>query len=379
MDVRLEPLTDAHLAHVEALVADPDVLFFTRVPEPPPADFAQNWIRRYEAARAAGGHADGFAAFDGDEFVGMGLVPELDTAARQAELGYIVPAHARGRGAATAILRALTTWAIEERGMLLLELIIDTTNLASQAVARRAGYVREGVKRSLHLKQDRRADCEIWSRLATDGGFAGPPRQAEPTRRRIRVRAGDDWVADSTRALLVIQYPPAGLPTYAIPEADATGGEPILPGHVTFPWDGSVQWYEEATPVFVHARDPHKRVDCLHSDRHVRIALDGVTLAESDRPVALFESPLPVPRWYLPPHDVRFELLQPSDTVTFCPYKGRAEYHSYGDEADLCWHYAFPLPECHLVRDHVAFFDERVDVWLDGELQERPVTPWSRR
>jgi uncharacterized protein (DUF427 family)/RimJ/RimL family protein N-acetyltransferase len=378
VDVRLEPMGDPHLAHIEDLVRDPSVLHFTRVPEPVPDGFAQNWIRRYEAARPQG-TADGFAAFDGDTFVGLGLVPEIDDASRQAELGYIVASGARRRGAGTAILRALTEWAFAERGMLRLELIIETENLGSQSVARRAGYRLEGVKRSLHVKQERRADCEVWSRLAGDGGFAGPPRQAEPTPRRIRVLAGDEWVADSRRALLVIQYPPAGLPTYAIPEADATGGEPILPGHVTFPWDGSVQWYEEATPVFVHARDPHKRVDVLRSDRHVRIALDGVTLAESDRPVALFESPLPVPRWYLPPQDVCTELLQPSDTVTFCPYKGRAEYRSYGDEADLCWHYAFPLPECGIVRDHIAFFDERVDVWLDGELQDRPLTPWSPR
>jgi RimJ/RimL family protein N-acetyltransferase len=161
-------MSDAHLADIEALVADPSVLRFTRVPEPVPDGFAQNWIRRYEAARPEG-TADGFAALDRDGgFLGLGLVPEVDAAGRQAELGYIVAPHARGRGAGTAILRALTGWALDDLGLLRLELIIETANRGSQIVAERAGYTREGVKRSLHVKQDRRADCEIWSYLAAD-------------------------------------------------------------------------------------------------------------------------------------------------------------------------------------------------------------------
>jgi RimJ/RimL family protein N-acetyltransferase len=167
MVVRLEPMSDAHLGHIEALVQDPAVLRFTRVPEPVPDGFAQGWIRRYEAARPEG-TADGFAAFDGSAFVGLGLVPQIDAAAREAELGYIVAPHARGRGAGTAILRALTAWAVDDLGLLRLELVIDTGNGASRKVAERAGYTLEGVKRSLHVKQDHRADCEIWSCLADE-------------------------------------------------------------------------------------------------------------------------------------------------------------------------------------------------------------------
>jgi RimJ/RimL family protein N-acetyltransferase len=164
-DLILEPLAERHLADVDALLGDPDILRFTRVPEPPPADFARRWIERYEAGRRDGS-CEGFAAIDGDgRFVGLALAPEIDREARELELGYIVAPAARGRGFATAMLRRLTLWAFRDVGAERITLLINTANAASERVAERAGYVREGVLRSLHLKQGIRVDTAVWSRL----------------------------------------------------------------------------------------------------------------------------------------------------------------------------------------------------------------------
>ena len=166
--MRLELLEDRHLGDVEALLDDPDVLRFTRVPEPPPADFPRRWLARYDAGREDGS-AEGFAAVDDDgTFLGLALAPEIDREAAELELGYIVAPAARGRGVATAMLRELTSWAFSEAGALRIVLIIDVGNPASERVAERCGYVREGVMRSLHLKQRIRIDAALWSRLPTD-------------------------------------------------------------------------------------------------------------------------------------------------------------------------------------------------------------------
>ena len=168
MTVALEPLARKHLPGVEDLLRDPEVLHFTRVPEPPPANFAKAWLSRYESGRREGTR-EGFAVVDGGgEFLGLALVPRVDREGRTAELGYIVAPAARGRGVATEALRLLTKWALEELGMLRLELLIGVQNDASKRVAERSGYRREGLLRSVHLKQGRREDTEIWSRLADD-------------------------------------------------------------------------------------------------------------------------------------------------------------------------------------------------------------------
>jgi uncharacterized protein (DUF427 family) len=125
--------------------------------------------------------------------------------------------------------------------------------------------------------------------------------------------------------------------------------------------------------VFVHPRDPYTRIDLLRSDREVRVSLEGELLAESRDAVVLFETGLP-PRWYLPLEDVLAE-LEPSDTVTRCPYKGTASYYSVkGGERDLAWYYAEPFAEVGRIAGLVCFFNERVDLWLDGELQDRPAS-----
>ncbi len=166
--LRFEPLDDRWLNDLTELVTDPDVLRFTRVPEPVPDGFVQTWIARYETGRLEGTR-EGFAAVSGDgRFLGLALAPHMDAEADEMELGYIVAPAARSRGVASAILRKLTRWAFDERGAHRIYLIIDIQNAASERVAERCGYRREGVMRSIHVKQDRRADAGLWSRLRSD-------------------------------------------------------------------------------------------------------------------------------------------------------------------------------------------------------------------
>ena len=238
----------------------------------------------------------------------------------------------------------------------------------------------------------------------------------EPTGRRIRVRLGGGLVADSTRARLLVQYGRGELPTYYLPREDVAAGALSNPragsagqqiwdvalgskraeagawehpnpagelaelaGHVTFSWR-QLEWYEEDERAQVHARDPYKRVDTLRSSRRVQVYLEGQKVADSIRPLLLFETHLPV-RYYLPAEDVRTDLLEASDTVTSCPYKGLARYWSVrlGQNMvrDVMWSYPDPIPENPKIRDLFCFFNERVDLVVDGVPQDRPDTPWS--
>lgn len=167
-EVRLEPLDERWLDDVADLVADPDVLRFTRIVEPPPEGFARTWIASYGAGRRDGSR-EGFAALDRDgRFVGLGLAPEIDRAAGELELGYIVAREARDRGVGSEILRLITRWALDEVGAQRVYLIIDVENPASARIAERCGYRLEGIMRSIHVKQSRRADAGLWSRLPGD-------------------------------------------------------------------------------------------------------------------------------------------------------------------------------------------------------------------
>jgi RimJ/RimL family protein N-acetyltransferase len=166
--VRLEPLSERHLEGMARMLSDPDVLRFTRVPEPTPADFPERWLERYEAGRRDGTR-EAFAAVDGDgRFLGLALAVDIDREAAEVELGYVVAPDARGGGVATAMLRALTEWAFAEIGALRIRLVVDVVNEASLRVAERCGYVREGVMRSVHFKGDRRIDAVLLSRLRSD-------------------------------------------------------------------------------------------------------------------------------------------------------------------------------------------------------------------
>jgi uncharacterized protein (DUF427 family) len=260
----------------------------------------------------------------------------------------------------------------------------------------------------------------------------------EPTGKRIRAMLGGGTAVDSTRAVLVWE-PRRIVPSYAIPASDIRGelapaaaassdtpgvgaqmpalsgrpvltpadpfaahtaegqvmdvralgqdrpgagfrlADPDLAGYIVLDFGAFDGWLEEDEPNVAHPRDPFHRIDVLPSSRHVRLELDGQVLAESSRPMLLFETMLPV-RHYLPREDVRAELV-PSDTRTYCAYKGQASYWSVtvGGQAvpDIAWTYQQPLHDAAQVRDLTAFFDERVDVVVDGERRERPITPWS--
>ena len=165
--MRLVPFGTEHLDALRAMLRDPDILRFTRVPEPPPDDFAETWLALYEDARE-NGTREAFAAVREDgELLGLGLVPTFDRDGREAELGYIVAPEHRGRGVGAAILRELTDWAFTQ-GIERAELFIDVRNPASEGVARRAGYVREGTLRSVHHTGGRRIAATVWSRLPSD-------------------------------------------------------------------------------------------------------------------------------------------------------------------------------------------------------------------
>jgi RimJ/RimL family protein N-acetyltransferase len=164
-ELRLVPLGESHLEAIEELVSDPLTLRYTRIPEPPPPDFARTWLRRYVDGRSEGAR-EGFAITDPDgAFLGLALAPTIEREAATAELGYVVAPDARGRGVATEALRLLSDWALDQ-GMIRLELMIATENHASKKVAARCGYEHEGTLRSVYVKPGRREDSEIWSLLA---------------------------------------------------------------------------------------------------------------------------------------------------------------------------------------------------------------------
>ncbi len=236
--------------------------------------------------------------------------------------------------------------------------------------------------------------------------------------KRIRAYLGGEVVADTTAPLLVWERP--YYPTYYFPVADVRAellpaddavvrspsrgdgrrfsvraGDRVAEGaavrheHSPFEelrnairleWDAMDAWFEEDEEVFTHARDPYTRVDILPSSRHARIEVDGVTVAESNGPRLLFETGLPT-RYYLPKPHVRMELLEPTATVSHCPYKGQAEWWSVrtGDDVhvDLAWSYPTPLPESQKIAGLVSFYNEKLDIYVDGVLQERPRTKFS--
>ena len=137
---------------------------------------------------------------------------------------------------------------------------------------------------------------------------------------------------------------------------------PPLADYVAFYWAKMDRWFEEDAEAFVHARDPYHRVDVFPSSQPVKVSLDGTVLAESSRPLVLFETALP-PRYYLPREDVQLDKLAASSTQTRCPYKGlTSEYWSFGDTEDIAWCYAEPIPEAAAIADRVCFYNEKVDL-----------------
>lgn len=257
-----------------------------------------------------------------------------------------------------------------------------------------------------------------------------------PTPKHVRARVGGRTVVDSRRAVLVWE-PKRVVPSYAVPDSDIEAAlapapaaevkqrpermgsdspavltpstpfgahtcdgevlsikvdgaelagagfrpaDPDLNGYVVLDFAAFDEWLEEAERIFGHPRDPFKRIDVRRSASRLQVEVDGVQLADSTSARLLFETWLP-PRFYLPREDVRMELLKPSATTTTCAYKGHASYWSVevGGRVhdDLAWTYEQPLSDGTEVAGYVTFYDERVDVIVDGERRARPVTPWS--
>ena len=260
---------------------------------------------------------------------------------------------------------------------------------------------------------------QVFQQLEARPGSADDDIRLEPTQRRVRVMFGGVTIADSRNVMLMLEnrrlavyYFPAKdvrrdllVPTSYRSQHPGKGeasfydvkvGEKVadtaawrylapertdLRDYVAFYWMKMDAWFEEDDEVFVHPRDPYHRVDVLNSSRHVKVIVGGEVVAETRRPRLLFETGLPT-RYYVPKLDVRLDLLTPTTTVTRCPYKGKASYWSVnvnGKEfTDIVWAYPAPIPECPKIENLLCFFDEKVDaVYVDGELQPKPVTPWS--
>ncbi len=167
--IRLVPLSSDHLEGLAGLIADPDVIRNTRVPEPPDEGFERKWLAAYEKG-ARDGTRDGFAIEDAatGAFLGMAGLVSIERQESQGEIGYVVACEARGRGIATRALRLVTDHALGEIGLERVELYIDVENVPSLRVAERCGYVREGVSRSRYVKPGRRADMAVYSMLPGD-------------------------------------------------------------------------------------------------------------------------------------------------------------------------------------------------------------------
>jgi uncharacterized protein (DUF427 family) len=245
-----------------------------------------------------------------------------------------------------------------------------------------------------------------------------PPWHAEwlVSPRRVRVVFNGEVVADSPRAMLLRQH--GFLPVYYFHQQDVRTdllepsdhathspykgrasywtvrvrdrraessawsyidprpGSPDTRGYFSFDFHSMDAWFEEDERIYVHARDPYHRVDTLRTSRHVRVLIGGVVVADSRRPVLLFETGL-ITRYYLPKADVRMDVLEQSSTFTMCPYKGRAGYYSarLGDalHADVAWSYRFPLRDVAKIENHLSFWNERCAIELDGAPLPTPV------
>jgi uncharacterized protein (DUF427 family) len=201
--------------------------------------------------------------------------------------------------------------------------------------------------------------------------------------RRVRATRAGQTVIDSDAVLLF--HESGQLPRYLFPAKDVNveaEAHPEVADHVMVAWDGVDAWFEEDERVLVHPRDPYHRIDSFSTSRRVEVRVEGVTVARSTRTKALYETALPV-RYYFPPADVHQSLLVPSDTVTECAYKGTARHWSVVVDGrtvtDVAWSYVDEVRrEGEAVRGLIAFYNERVDLDVDGTGQARPRTSWSR-
>ena len=249
--------------------------------------------------------------------------------------------------------------------------------------------------------------------------FVMPENHVEPVPRRVRAVVAGQTVLDTTAAKYVWEW--AGFPQFYVPLADVRAdvlvdegdveetprgdvklhglrvGETYRPQAakvltaakvkgldetVRFEWSALDAWYEEDEQVFVHPRNPYTRVDSIRSTRTVRVESHGVVLAETASPVMCFETGLPT-RYYINRTDVDFTKLVPTETETACPYKGvTTGYWSAVVDGrthpDVAWVYDFPTRDLLPIAGLIAFYNEKVDIFVDGVKLERPDTNFSR-
>ena len=247
-----------------------------------------------------------------------------------------------------------------------------------------------------------------------------PRSDFEPSPKRVRVYFNNQLIANSKNMMLLRE--PDHLPLYFFPETDVQadflqssdhtsqsdfkgqgkywhvhvgdriaenaafafgnppGNGPNFENFIAFAWNKMDAWFEEDEEVLYYARDPYKRVEILYSSRQVRVEVEGLAVAETRRSRLLFETGLPT-RYYIPQTDVRMELLERSDTVTRCPYKGEAQLYDVRIGKQLhegfAWTYRYPTLECAKIQGLFGFLNEKIDIYEDGELLARPETPWG--
>ncbi|MBO0884671.1 MAG: DUF427 domain-containing protein [Mycobacterium sp.] len=229
---------------------------------------------------------------------------------------------------------------------------------------------------------------------------------AEPLRRRMRVRLADHWIAESEDVVLLHEpgrYPVAYFPEGHIqpsilvaedrvtrhPELGTvawfTAGvanrkvnhaawqytalpayAAVLEGRVAFAWRGMDAFYEEDERIVGHAADAYHRIDIRSTSRHLVVRDDDRVVADTRRPLALYESGF-APRWYAPRDDVDESALESVAGQTFCPYKGLAGYYDIGERKRAAWCYVNAWPEVGRVSNMLSFEPDKIDVYLDGK------------
>lgn len=245
--------------------------------------------------------------------------------------------------------------------------------------------------------------------------------RTEPSEKWVRGWLDGEVVVD-TRSALLVWEDPFPVPVYAIDPADVKDGvllaaaraplgvpfffgpkgavaqwfevrtagretrgvawrldDPAVADRVIISWQPGVldRWTEEDEDVAGHPRDPHKRVEALAGSRHVQVSSNGSVLADSHRPVLLFETDLPT-RYYLSPEDVDMSVLTSGRQRSHCPYKGVADkYWDLPGLPGIAWSYTDPFPAVGKVAGRIAFYNELVDLTVDGLLLPRPTSPFS--
>jgi uncharacterized protein (DUF427 family) len=235
----------------------------------------------------------------------------------------------------------------------------------------------------------------------------------------VRAKFGSEFIADSRNALLLIAYdkefrtryyfPQKDVKTEYFEESDYTGkdgnykywhiriGDRFeknaaymivnppddvvdVKGYISFKWNAIDHWYEEEEEIFIHPRDPYKRIDIVDSSRHIQVVIDSEIVADTKNPRLLFETGLPV-RYYIPAEEVKKEFLIDSDLNTGCPYKGTASYYSVktGENIhnNVVWYYSDPIDESARIKNYICFYNEKIDIIENGKLLPHPVTPFS--